>query len=239
MEIEVDFHEANKAVAPWPPTYLGPFSGAIYCCSVFQSKKIQPQLTRTALSFHSDFPSVTLSLISGGTELAKNILEKYKGEAKLKIHLVWVERNLFLWLAHVMPSGHSKTAPTLTSDCHRVTKLLNPPQGPRPRFYFLLRPGACLGLLPESTLLWMINSTVRYILVGPRIAMKWLFSEYGYNAGIHIYEAPPGTEWSLGWVNKGRAWTSLGILNPNLAFPVIMKAYYWKKEERHIYLLVH
>lgn len=87
VEIEMDFYEANKVLAPWPPTCLGPFSVAIYCYSVFQSKKIQPQLIRTALFFHSDFPSVTLSFISGGTELAKNILEKCKGEVALKIHL--------------------------------------------------------------------------------------------------------------------------------------------------------
>ena len=58
-----------------------PSLGLIF--SIFQSKKSQPQWTRPAVSFHSDFPSVTFPLVSGGTEPAKDILGKLQRGSEL------------------------------------------------------------------------------------------------------------------------------------------------------------
>lgn len=82
--LKMDFHEADATlllspVSAWPPSL-----GLIF--SIFQSKKFQAQWTRTAVSFHSDFSSVTFPLVSGGTEPTKDILGKLRRGSELKIH---------------------------------------------------------------------------------------------------------------------------------------------------------
>lgn len=75
-EVEIKMQCSGQWLELLGPFLPEPLPGAVYGSSAFHSKKPQPQVTTTAVSVLSDFPLVILPFISGGTELAKDILGK-------------------------------------------------------------------------------------------------------------------------------------------------------------------
>lgn len=102
-------------------------------------------------------------------------------------------------------------------------------------YNFLLTPGVFFGLLSESTLLWMINH--HWVCSpGPKKGYEVAVSrEYEWTVSMHMCKALKSVRRSLGWVEKGRGQPSMGILSPNLVFPVTMKVYFSKKKKTYLF----
>lgn len=58
-------------------------------CETCRSQLFEPHSVKTAIPFHSDFPSVTLPLMLPRTEVAMDIFAIWLGEVKLGIQLFY------------------------------------------------------------------------------------------------------------------------------------------------------